>query len=285
MSRQYDKLEQCYAYYRSLTGFTPKVGLILGSGLGGYAKNMEVELEIPYRDIPGFPVSTVQGHEGKFLLGYIGSVPAVAMKGRVHYYEGYPMEDVVLPTRLMKRMGIGILFLTNASGGINRTFSVGDFMMITDQISSFVPSPLIGENVFELGERFPDMTHIYDWELMALIEQTAQEEGIPLQKGVYLQTTGPNFESPAEIRMYETLGADAVGMSTACEAIAARHAGIRVCGISCISNMASGISEEELSHLDVQAAADRRAGEFERLVTKSIGKMGKGRDGYEDKDL
>ncbi|HJA11679.1 MAG TPA: purine-nucleoside phosphorylase [Candidatus Mediterraneibacter merdipullorum] len=285
MSRQYDKLEQCYAYYRSLTGFTPKVGLILGSGLGGYAKNMEVELEIPYRDIPGFPVSTVQGHEGKFLLGYIGSVPAVAMKGRVHYYEGYPMEDVVLPTRLMKRMGIGILFLTNASGGINRKFSVGDFMMITDQISSFVPSPLIGENVFELGERFPDMTHIYDRELMALIERTAQEEGIPLQKGVYLQTTGPNFESPAEIRMYETLGADAVGMSTACEAIAARHAGIRVCGISCISNMASGISEEELSHLDVQAAADRRAGEFERLVTKSIGKMGKGRDGYEDKDL
>lgn len=285
MSRQYDKLEQCYAYYRSLTGFTPEVGLILGSGLGGYAKNMEVELEIPYRDIPGFPVSTVQGHEGKFLLGYIGSVPAVAMKGRVHYYEGYPMEDVVLPTRLMKRMGIGILFLTNASGGINRKFSVGDFMMITDQISSFVPSPLIGENVFELGERFPDMTHIYDRELMALIEQTAQEEGIPLQKGVYLQTTGPNFESPAEIRMYETLGADAVGMSTACEAIAARHAGIRVCGISCISNMASGISEEELSHLDVQAAADRRAGEFERLVTKSIGKMGKGRDGYEDKDL
>lgn len=285
MSRQYDKLEQCYAYYRSLTGFTPKVGLILGSGLGGYAKNMEVELEIPYRDIPGFPVSTVQGHEGKFLLGYIGSVPAVAMKGRVHYYEGYPMEDVVLPTRLMKRMGIGILFLTNASGGINRKFSVGDFMMITDQISSFVPSPLIGENVFELGERFPDMTHIYDRELMALIEQTAQEEGIPLQKGVYLQTTGPNFESPAEIRMYETLGADAVGMSTACEAIAARHAGIRVCGISCISNMASGISEEELSHLDVQAAADRRAGEFERLVTKSIGKMGKGRDEYEDKDL
>ena len=274
MSIQYEKLEKCYEYYRSVTGFMPKVGLILGSGLGGYAKNMKVVKEIPYGDIPGFPVSTVQGHDGRFMLGYIGDVPAVVMKGRVHYYEGYPMEDVVLPTRLMNRMGIEVLFLTNAAGGINRGFRVGDFMMITDQISSFVPSPLIGENVSELGDRFPDMTHIYDEELQGWIEETAREEDIPLQKGVYLQTTGPNFESPAEIRMYSLLGADAVGMSTACEAIAARHAGVRVCGISCISNMASGISEEELSHLDVQAVADQRSGEFERIVTKSIEKIG-----------
>ena len=274
MSIQYEKLEKCYEYYRSVTGFMPKVGLILGSGLGGYAKNMKVVKEIPYGDIPGFPVSTVQGHDGRFMLGYIGDVPAVVMKGRVHYYEGYPMEDVVLPTRLMKRMGIEVLFLTNAAGGINRGFRVGDFMMITDQISSFVPSPLIGENVSELGDRFPDMTHIYDEELQGWLEETAREEDIPLQKGVYLQTTGPNFESPAEIRMYSLLGADAVGMSTACEAIAARHAGVRVCGISCISNMASGISEEELSHLDVQAIADQRSGEFERIVTKSIEKIG-----------
>ena len=273
MSRQYEKLEKCYEYYRSVTDFVPGVGLILGSGLGGYAKNMKVEMEIPYGDIPDFPVSTVQGHDGKFLLGYIGNVPVVAMKGRVHYYEGYEMEDVVLPTRLMKRMGIEILFLTNAAGGINGEFHVGDFMMITDQISSFVPSPLIGENVSELGERFPDMTHIYDEELMNLIQTTAAKEGISLQSGVYVQTTGPNFESPAEIRMYRVLGADAVGMSTACEAIAARHAGIRVCGISCISNMASGLSEEELSHLDVQSVADQRSEEFERLVTKSIEKM------------
>ena len=274
MSTQYEKLEKCYEYYRSVTDFAPKVGLILGSGLGGYAKNMTVVKEIPYGDIPGFPVSTVQGHDGRFMLGYIGDVPAVVMKGRVHYYEGYPMEDVVLPTRLMKRMGIEVLFLTNAAGGINRGFRVGDFMMITDQISSFVPSPLIGENVSELGDRFPDMTHVYDEEVRGWIEETAREEDIPLQKGVYLQTTGPNFESPAEIRMYGLLGADAVGMSTACEAIAARHAGVRVCGISCISNMASGISEEELSHLDVQAVADQRSGEFERLVTKSIEKIG-----------
>ena len=277
MSRQYEKLEKCYEYYRSVTDFVPEVGLILGSGLGGYARNMKVVKEIPYSEIPGFPVSTVEGHDGRFLLGMIGEVPAVVMKGRVHYYEGYTMEEVVLPVRLMKRMGIHTLFLTNAAGGINREFSVRDFMMITDQISSFVPSPLVGENVSELGERFPDMTHIYDVELMELIRRTAAEEKIEIQEGVYLQTSGPNFESPAEIRMYEVLGANAVGMSTACEAIAARHAGVRVCGISCISNMACGISDEELSHLDVQAVADRRAGEFERLVTKSIKKMG--RDG------
>lgn len=273
MSKQYEKLKKCYEYYQSVTDFKPRVGLILGSGLGNYARNMQIECEIPYGDIPGFPVSTVQGHDGRFLLGYIGKVPVAVMKGRVHYYEGYAIEDVVLPTRLMKMMGIEILFLTNASGGINRKFHVGDFMMITDQISNFVPSPLIGENVDELGTRFPDMTHIYDVEIMELIRDTAKEEDILIQEGVYLQTTGPNFESPAEIRMFDVMGADAVGMSTACEAIAARHAGIRVCGISCVSNMACGITGEELSHLDVQAVADRRAGEFERLVTRVIEKM------------
>ena len=273
MSRQYERLLKCYEYYRSVTDFIPKVGLILGSGLGGYARNMEVLYEIPYRDIPGFPVSTVQGHDGKFLLGYIGKVPAVVMKGRVHYYEGYTMEEVVLPVRLMERIGIDILFLTNAAGGMGEGFKVGDFMMITDQISSFVPSPLIGENVSELGERFPDMSHIYDTKLKELIRKTAAEEGMPIQEGVYLQTSGPNFESPAEIQMYMKLGAHAVGMSTACEAIAARHAGLKVCGISCISNMASGLSDGELSGLDVQAVADRRAEEFERLVTRVIGKL------------
>lgn len=273
MSKQYEKLMKCYEFYKTVTDFQPRVGLILGSGLGKYARNMKVEYEIPYGDIPGFPISTVQGHDGRFLLGYIGSVPAVAMKGRVHYYEGYSIEDVVLPVRLMKLMGIENLFLTNASGGINRAFSEGDFMMITDQISNFVPSPLIGENVEELGTRFPDMTYIYDVRLMKLIRATALEEGVHIQEGVYLQTTGPNFESPAEIRMFAALGADAVGMSTACEAIAARHAGINVCGISCVSNMACGITGEELNHLDVQEVADRRSEEFERLVTKIIEKM------------
>lgn len=273
MSIQYEKLERCYEYYRSIADFHPRVGLILGSGLGGYAKNMHVEKEIPYREIPDFPVSTVQEHDGRFLLGWIGKVPVVVMKGRVHYYEGYSMEEVVLPVRLMKKMGIEILFLTNASGGINPEFAAGDFMMIRDQIASFVPSPLIGQNIEKLGTRFPDMTHIYDEELQHLIRETAEEERVPLREGVYLQTTGPNFESPAEVRMYGLLGADAVGMSTACEAVAARHAGIRVCGISCVSNMASGISGKELSHQEVQAVADQRSAEFERLVTKIIEKM------------
>lgn len=273
MSRQYEKLMRCYEYCRSVTEFQPRVGLILGSGLGNYAKNMKIECEIPYGDIPEFPVSTVKGHAGRFLFGYIGDVPVVLMKGRVHYYEGYSMEEVVLPIRLMKLLGIEVLFLTNAAGGINRNFCTGDFMMITDQISNFVPSPLIGENVSELGERFPDMTHIYDMKLQKLIQKTAEEEQIPIQEGVYVQSSGPNFESPAEIRMFAALGADAVGMSTACEALAARHAGIRVCGISCISNMASGINEEDFCDLDVQAVADRRSREFELLVTQVILKL------------
>ncbi len=273
MSKQYERLQKCYDYCRTVTDFVPKVGLILGSGLGNYADKIQKVCEIPYGTIPGFPVSTVQGHSGRFILGYIGEVPVILMKGRVHYYEGYSMEEVVMPTRLMKMLGAEILFLTNAAGGINRNFKVGDFMMIKGHISSFVPSPLIGENVSELGERFPDMTNIYDLELQKLIKDTAKAENIAIQEGVYVQTSGPNFESPEEIRMYGLLGADAVGMSTACEAMTARHAGMRVCGISCISNMACGISDEELSHLDVQAVADQRSEEFERLVTTIISQM------------
>lgn len=273
MSRQYEKVKACYEYCRTVTDFQPRVGLILGSGLGNYARNMKVECEIPYGDIPDFPVSTVAGHDGRFLFGFIVDVPAVVMKGRVHFYEGYTPQEVVLPIRVMKLLGIEVLFLTNASGGINRNFQVGDFMMITDQISNFVPSPLIGENVSELGLRFTDMTNIYDLELQELIRKTSAEEGIPIQEGVYVQTSGPNYESPAEIRMFAALGADAVGMSTAGEALAARHADIRVCGISCVSNMASGISKEKLKHEDVQIAADKRAKDFERLVTQIIRKL------------
>ena len=274
MSKQYEKLMRCYKYCRTVTDFQPKIGLILGSGLGNYARNMEIVCEIPYGDIPGFPVSTVEGHAGRFLFGYIGEIPVVLMKGRVHYYEGYAMEDVVLPTRLMKMLGIEVLILTNAAGGINRAFTTGDFMMITDQISSFVPSPLIGENVSELGDRFPDMSHIYDVDLCQMIRDIAKDEDISMQEGVYVQSSGPNFESPAEIRMFATLGADAVGMSTACEAMAARHAGVHVCGISFISNMASGILDEDFTHLDVQEVAERRSEEFERLVTRVIKKIG-----------
>ncbi len=273
MGQAYDKLIRSYEYCKRKIDFRPKVALILGSGLGQFAETVNVVGEIPYSEIAGFPVSTVAGHQGRFLFGYIEEVPVVLMQGRVHYYEGYTMEDVVLPIRLMRLMGAEILFLTNASGGVNPSFSAGDFMMITDQIASFVPSPLIGENMEELGTRFPDMSEIYDKDLQELIRSVAQEENIPLQEGVYLQFTGPNYESPAEVRLAGMLGADAVGMSTACEAIAANHMGMKICGISCVTNLACGISEAPLNHEEVQETANAKAPLFRQLVYQSIAKM------------
>lgn len=270
MSVQYEKLTTCFDYCRKITDFEPKVALVLGSGLGDFADCVETVCEIAYRDIPGFPVSTVAGHDGKYIFGYLEDIPLVLMKGRVHYYEGYSMEEVVMPIRLMKLLGAEILFLTNASGGINPTFFAGDFMMLTDQIAQFVPSPLIGENIEELGARFPDMSEIYDKELRRILRKTADEEKIEMKEGVYLQLTGPNYESPAEIRMAGILGADAVGMSTACEAIAANHMGMRICGISCISNMACGIQKTPLSHAEVQEMGQKKAPDFRRLVRQSI---------------
>ncbi len=270
MSQVYDKLMGCYEDFRKKIDFKPEVALVLGSGLGDFANGIQVEAELDYKEMKGFPVSTVAGHEGKYIFGYLGEVPVVCMKGRVHYYEGYAISDVVLPIRLMKLMGAEVLFLTNASGGINGGFHAGDFMMITDQIANFVPSPLIGPNVEELGVRFPDMSNIYDKDLQQILRRTAVLEDIPLKEGVYIQLTGPNYETPAEIRMCRNMGADAVGMSTACEAIAANHMGMRICGISCISNLASGISPTPLTHKEVQETADRVAPLFRRLVAKSI---------------
>ena len=248
MNSAYEKLTDCYESVKGELPFKPKVALVLGSGLGDYVKKMKVEKIISYHDIDGFPVSTVQGHKGQFVFGYVGNVPIVAMQGRVHYYEGYSMTDVVLPIRLMRLMGAEVLFLTNASGGVNYDYEPGDFMLIQDQIASFVPSPLIGTNIDELGARFPDMSEIYDEDLCKLIRYTASDLQLTLREGTYLQLTGPQYESPAEIRMYRLLGADAIGMSTACEAIAANHMGMKICGISCISNMACGMTDEQLSH-------------------------------------
>lgn len=270
MSEVYDKLMKCYACFQKKIDFKPEIALVLGSGLGDYAEGIEVVAELDYRDMEGFPVSTVPGHQGRYIFGYVDQVPVVCMKGRVHYYEGYDMKDVVLPIRLMKLMGAKVLFLTNASGGINSSFHAGDFMMIKDQISSFVPSPLLGPNIDDLGVRFPDMSNIYDLDLQKVIRKTAVLQDIPLQEGVYIQLSGPNYESPAEIRMCRTMGADAVGMSTACEAIAANHMGMKICGISCVSNLASGISPNPLSHQEVQETADRVAPLFKRLVTECI---------------
>ncbi len=274
MNAVYEKLEMCYRSVRKKVQFIPKVALVLGSGLGDYAETMQIEQVLDYADIQGFPVSTVPGHKGRFVFGYVAEVPIVAMQGRVHYYEGYPMEDVVLPIRLMKKLGAEILFLTNAAGGVNYEFAAGDFMLITDQIASFVPSPLIGENIEELGVRFPDMSAIYDKDLQQLIKMTAKEQNIILKEGVYLQFTGPAYESPQEVKMARILGADAVGMSTACEAIAANHMGMRICGISCISNLACGMTDAPLSHKEVQETADAKAPLFQKLVTEIIRKVG-----------
>jgi len=270
MNPIYEKLQKCLESVRAKTDFVPKVAIVLGSGLGDYANDIKVECEIDYHDIEGFPVSTVPGHAGKFIFGYVGEVPVVCMKGRVHYYEGYPISDVVLPTRLMKLMGAKVLFLTNASGGLNTSFCAGDFMMLTDHIACFAPNPLIGANIDELGTRFPDMSHVYDKDLRDIIESTAKENNIKLQKGVYAQLTGPSFESPAEIRMLRTLGVDAVGMSTVVEAIAANHMGMKICCISCVCNLAAGMTDNPLTHEEVQAAANEAAPKFKKLLTESV---------------
>jgi len=275
MSEIYNKAMKCLEIIQSKTDFKPKVALVLGSGLGGYADEIDVKAKIDYSEIEGFPVSTVPGHHGQFIFGNVKDVPVVIMKGRVHYYEGYPISDVVLPIRLMRLMGAEYLFLTNAVGSLNRNHGVGEFMLIRDHISYNVPSPLIGQNIEEFGTRFPDMSNIYSDELQAIIRATALELKIKLNEGIYIQYSGPNFETPAEIRAFGALGADVVGMSTACEAVAANHMGMKICGISCISNLASGISKTALTHEEVQEAADAAAPKFKALVTEAIIRMGK----------
>ena len=274
MTKAYERLLKCYQCFKDKINFKPEVALVLGSGLGDYADTIRVEAVLDYHDIEGFPVSTVSGHKGRFVFGYVGGVPVVIMQGRVHYYEGYSMEDVVLPTRLMKMMGARILFLTNASGSVNYDYKAGDFMMITDQISNFVPSPLIGPNEEMLGERFSDMSEIYRKDLCEIIRGAAADLQIPLQEGTYIQLSGPNFETPHEVKMCRILG-DAVGMSTACEAIAANHMGMKVCGISCISNLGCGMTDQPLSAEEVKETADRVAPLFKQLITESIVRIGK----------
>lgn len=266
----YRRLESCVKKIRNQTDLCPKVAIVLGSGLGEYGDKITIKAEIPYSKIDGFPVSTVAGHKGRFLLGTVKDVPVILMQGRVHYYEGYNMQDVVLPIRLMGMLGAETIILTNAAGGINTTFQPGDLMMIKDHISSFVPSPLRGKNIDELGTRFPDMSQVYDRDLENVLKASADKLGISLKEGVYAQMSGPEYETPAEIKMLRTLGADAVGMSTVCEAIAARHMGMKVCGISCITNMAAGILDQPLNHREVQQTADKVKDQFAKLVTEFV---------------
>ena len=271
MNPAYEKLLKCYESFRKKIDFKPEVAIVLGSGLGDYANDIEVAAELDYSEIEGFPVSTVPGHAGKFIFGYVKGVAVVCMKGRVHYYEGYPISDVVLPTRLMKLMGAKVLFLTNASGGVNPTFTAGNFMMLRDHISLWAPNPLIGENIDELGVRFPAMSHVYDEELQNILRKTAKDCGIDLKEGIYAQLTGPSFESPAEIRMLHQLGVDAVGMSTVVEAIAANHMGMKICCVSFVSNAAAGLSQNPLTHEEVQEAANIAAPKFRQLVSEAVG--------------
>ena len=270
MNPEAERIRACAAAVRERTGFVPEAGVILGSGLGAFADMIRAEAVVPYADIPGFPRSTAPGHAGRFVFGWVEDVPLAVMQGRVHLYEGYSVSDVVLPVRLLAELGARVLFVTNASGGIRSDLEAGDLMLITDHIASFVPNPLIGPNIDGLGTRFPDMSEAYDEALRRIVRAAAEKNGTGLREGVYVQLTGPSFETPAEIRMLSRLGADAVGMSTVVEVIAARHAGMRVAAVSCVSNLAAGISPTPLTGEEVIAAGAAAAPRFKALLWDSI---------------
>lgn len=248
----------------------PEIAVVLGSGLGSFIDEMEIDTVINYNDIKGFPTSTIEGHKGAFVFGYVNDVPVVAMQGRVHFYEGYSIDKVTMPIRILKLLGVKAIVLTNAAGGVNSSFSAGDFMLICDHISAFVPNPLIGTNISEFGPRFPDMTEVYNNNICNAIRKSALKSDIDLKEGVYIQLTGPSYETPAEVRMVKGLGADAVGMSTVCEAIVANHCGMMVGGISLITNLASGISDTPLSHNEVQEAGKIVEEKFKILIKETI---------------
>lgn len=249
-----------------------EVGLILGSGLGELADEIENPIVIPYEEIPSFPVSTVEGHAGQLVYGMLGGKHVLALQGRFHYYEGYSMDEVTFPVRVMSMLGTDSIIVTNAAGGVNESFTPGDLMLITDHINSFGTNPLIGPNDDKFGPRFPDLTQAYDLDYQKLVKDVATDLNLSLQEGVYYGTTGPTYETPAEVRMIQTVGGDAVGMSTVPEVIVARHAGIRVVGISCISNLAAGMGEE-LNHEDVIAVTTKIRSSFKQLIVNVLQKI------------
>lgn len=269
MAQGFDRLMSVSMQISERVNFTPEIAIVLGSGLGEFAETINIHQIVNYSDIQGFPIATNKGHKGRFVFGTIGDKKVVIMQGRIHYYEGYSMEEVVLPIRVMKGLGAEKLIITNAAGGIGEHLRKGELMMITDQITSFVPSPLIGNSMF--GETsFPDMTNVFCKEYQQVAKNAANKLGINLKEGVYLQTTGPNYETPAEIRMFKRLGADAVGMSTACEAMVANQMGMKICGISCITNKAAGLEDERLDDEDVKATAEKVSGQFKMLLEEII---------------
>lgn len=264
------RVRAVYEAVRRTTTARPSVGIVLGSGLGPIADRMQVESAIPTADLPGYPRSTVEGHEGLLVFGSLGHRPVVALKGRIHGYEGYSLEDVVLPIRLMASLGVRALVLTNAAGGINPGFAAGDIMLIDDHINLQGQSPLRGPNVAAWGKRFPDMSEVYSRRLRGIALSTAERRGLGLARGVYLSLPGPQYETPAEVRMLASWGADAVGMSTVPEAIAARHMGLEILGFSVITNLAAGISKTPLSHEEVMQAGKDVGGRLSDLVAAII---------------
>lgn len=264
------KLQSCLDSVRKRTDFIPEIAIVLGSGLGELAEHVDPVAEIFYQEIENFPVSTAPGHKGRFVFGELGGKKVVMMQGRVHLYEGYPASDVVLPIRLMYLLGARTLLLTNAAGAVNEKYEMGDFCVLKDHIAALVDSPLRGKNLDELGPRFPDMTKVYDEEISKLIVEIGRKKGATMHRGVYMQFPGPAYETPAEIHMARVLGADMVGMSTAIEAMAARHMGMRIAGVSLCTNKAAGMNEEPLSEEEVILAGQRASKVFLEIVEETI---------------
>jgi purine-nucleoside phosphorylase len=269
----YERAEHAARVIRSRTTETPRVAIVLGSGLGGFADDFEDAVGIPYEDIPGFARSTAQGHAGRLVIGKVDQVPLLAMQGRVHFYEGYPLEQVTFPIRTFKLLGIKTLILTNAAGGINVQLTQGALMVLSDHLNLMGDNPLRGLNDSRFGPRFPDMSTVYSPELQELVTEEARQLGVEVRRGIYAALAGPSYETPAEIHFLRNLGADAVGMSTVPEAIVARHMGIEVLGISCITNMAAGIGDQPIDHEDVMATGDRVRSTFTQLLRKVVGRV------------
>jgi len=267
------KFAESLAFIISKTSFKPRTGIILGTGLGNLADEIDIHIEIEYEDIPHFPVSTVEGHQGKLIFGKLNNRPVVAMKGRFHYYEGYSMQEVTYPVRIMKLLGIDEIFISNAAGGVNPDFNIGDLMLIKDHIDFFPENPLRGKNLADLGRRFPDMSQAYDTDLIDIVEKEASKLNILVHKGVYLGNPGPSFETPAEYIHYRSIGADSIGMSTVPEVIVARHMNLRVCALSVITNIAVPGNFDINSHADVQIAAAKAQRNLARLLTAVLGRL------------
>ena len=273
MSDYYQKCKEAADYIKTKFDASNAIGIVLGSGLGDMAQEIENPIIVPYADIPNYPIATVPGHAGKLIYGILNGVKVLCMQGRFHFYEGYDMKTVTMYIRVMKLLGIKAIILTNAAGGVNINFKPGTLMVIDDFINFMGDNPLVGKNIDEFGTRFPDMSNTMTPAYRQLADEAAKELNIDLKHGIYMSFRGPSFETPAEIRFARIIGADAVGMSTVPECIVARHCNIPILGISCITNLAAGMTNQELSHEEVQETADKVKGEFKALIKKIVAKM------------